>query len=171
MANPRKTNDVLPEHIPIDMAMAPQVDPYKQTHKIQSPNIDQSSHDLSQHSLSPEKLGVAGYVKDVAGFVKDAAYQVFEHVEHGKDKKGTLESPTSVSSSPKSVPILPVAHSHQEQSSHTQARSPLAEAVTSLFPGIDEHGHGCEHAESLRREMRTHNGTIQPGLGGSPPLL
>ncbi|KAL0078170.1 hypothetical protein J3Q64DRAFT_1757219 [Phycomyces blakesleeanus] len=194
MASPRQSNtDDLPDHIPIDAAMVPQTDPYKQSHRIKSPtaaavleqNAHSSSHDLSQHSLSPEKLGVTGYVRDVAGFVKDAAYQVIDHVEHSKKtpihgsekplspSTGAIEHDNNYSS--QNIPI-PDSHKkdHQHTTSlsplHTQPRSPLADAVTGLFPGIDEHGHGCQHADTLRREMRTqHNGTIQPRMGGLSP--
>ncbi|KAG1442575.1 hypothetical protein G6F56_011006 [Rhizopus delemar] len=112
-------NDI-PQHIPVQTAMAPDNKPYQQSHLILTP--PQQHHRVSQHSLSPEKLGLVGYVKDVAGFVKDVVY---EHQLRKEEKK-------------------PHEENHEIQNNEKRPPSPLAELATGLFP-MDHHHPSSEN--------------------------
>ncbi|CAO3642769.1 unnamed protein product [Cunninghamella echinulata] len=158
----------LPKHIPIDMGIAPTKQPYEH-HTLHTSDQQQQqqqenelSH-LSRHSLSPEKLGVVGYVKDVAGFVKDAVHDVKQQRQtkksiHEKEKEDNhqrhlqeqeQQQPQHPPTSPQPIP-----NNHP-----TQHSTPLADAVTSLFPGIGNSPNHtstsppCTHAEALRENM------------------
>ena len=151
-------NQEIPEHIPPQMALAPEQRPYEQPHTIRREDFEEESDvnraNLAKHSLSPEQLGVVGYVKDVAGFVKDA---VKEGRAHRKASKG---SSTMSSSPPDEHPrgkrIEDSGTLSASPPPERRSPTPLAEAVTSLFPGIDPAGSGCTHADELRHNlMRT----------------
>lgn len=133
----------LPKHMPIDMAYAPEQKPYDRARVI---HVEEEENKLARHSLSPEKLGLVGYVKDVAGFVKDA---VQERRRHRSNSVSSVEQPqeTPVEEQPKPR--------HQSLESHHN--SAFSEAVTGLFPGVntigDVNASGCTHADELRNQM------------------
>lgn len=160
------------QHIPSHMAMVPEQRPLERTRVIRPQDIGddapRESH-LTQHSLSPEHLGVAGYVKDVAGFIKDAVQEVRDS---GRRKRQERRRRASESVSPPPRPAVeqrsssspsPQEEQHEaevQQPRRTQrASSPLAEAVINLFPGLDPNAQtSCPHADELRNElMRTHS--------------
>jgi hypothetical protein len=147
------------------MAIAPDRKPYEHTHVIHTSNNQNSNNRLAQHSLSPEKLGVVGYVKDVAGFVKDVV-----HERQEKRAIARRNSASSITTSEKNndttVPIAEVADDARERrrssaehqiKSQQQQSTPFADAVTGLFPGVntigDVNAAGCTHADELRGQM------------------
>ncbi|KAG0169953.1 hypothetical protein DFQ28_007092 [Apophysomyces sp. BC1034] len=138
-----------PDRITMDMALAPQQHPFGQTHKIRPHNIEEDQHHVSQHSLSPEKLGVVGYVRDVAGFVKDVVHEA-------RDRKSKIRRS---SQDEEETPVRAASAPPPEQTSKPieteRARSPLVEAVTSLFPGVGDPNAAvkCTHTEELRNDM------------------
>ncbi len=155
-----ETKEQLPKHLPVDMAIAPDRKPYEHTHVIHTKSTQNNSNKLAQHSLSPEKLGVVGYVKDVAGFVKD--------VVHDRQEKRAIARRSSASSiennnskSDLVVPIAEVADDRERRRSsaehHLKQSTPFADAVTGLFPGVntigDVNAAGCTHADDLRNQM------------------
>ncbi|KAI8986514.1 hypothetical protein BDB01DRAFT_612315 [Pilobolus umbonatus] len=144
-------SDELPQHIPIDMAVAPDKKPYSHTHVIHT-NTEKKSK-LAQHSLSPEKLGVVGYVKDVAGFIKDA-------IEERQEKRKSVGRRNSLSSIQVSEDTRPEERERRRSSSEVQDRT-LSDAVTGLFPGVagmhDSTHVGCTHADDLRDQMMRMN--------------
>ncbi|KAI9492646.1 hypothetical protein BDB00DRAFT_827514 [Zychaea mexicana] len=164
----QNNNQEIPEHIPAQMALAPEQRPYEQTHTIRRQDFeDDGTHrnSLAKHSLSPEQLGVVGYVKDVAGFVKDAVQERRVNKKANKASASLSSSPPpseerrgrvngSRSNSSNQAPASPAISSSPEGREST----PLAEAVTSLFPGLDPSAAGCSHADELRHDlMRTHS--------------
>lgn len=164
----------IPEHLPVQMALAPEQKPYSHTHVIRRQDMqseqDRHAHNLSKHSLSPEQLGVVGYVKDVAGFVKDA-------VQEAKDKRCRSIAQTSeqheadITTQQQQQQQQPAAIHSIQQANETlgtsppsdRSRSPLAEVVTGLFPGLDPNAHGCTHADEIRHQLP------HPGSSSSPP--
>ncbi|KAF7725101.1 hypothetical protein EC973_000427 [Apophysomyces ossiformis] len=151
---------MFPEHIPVDMALAPQQHPFGQTHKIRPQHIEEDQRHVSRHSLSPEKLGVVGYVKDVAGFVKDAVYEARDRTStkrrSSQEEKERQERASSA----------PLPEQQSKPAEPERARSPLVEAVTGLFPGIgDPHAAvKCTHTEELRNDMvQFHHNLAQGG--------
>lgn len=141
-------NKDIPQHIPVQTAIAPEKKPYQQTHVIHTPHPQEEQENRTgQHSLSPEKLGVVGYVKDVAGFVKDVVHE-------RQEKKNKEKRRSSLAHEEQEQ-----QHEHEQQHEQEQYKeikqrqerqqSPLAEVVTGLFP-ID---HGCIHADELRQQM------------------
>jgi hypothetical protein len=180
----------LPKHMPVEMAVAPDRKPYEHTHIIHTSSSGQNDHNkLAQHSLSPEKLGVVGYVKDVAGFVKDV-------VDDRREKKALVASRRRNSSSASSsesnarttssnqtidVPVADIPDEKQRRRSsaeHHHHNTAFADAVTSLFPGVssigdvNEHG-GCTHADELRSQMMHVNDQQETSMmnGGGRKLL
>ncbi|CAO3613219.1 unnamed protein product [Cunninghamella blakesleeana] len=161
----------LPKHIPIDMGVAPMKQPYEQQHTLHIGQESNESH-LAQHSLSPEKLGVVGYVRDVAGFVKDAVHDV-KQKHHSKNHQEQITNTNNTNNNTNNnnndnnndnndhqqennlsttTSIAPQSIPNQHQS------TPLADVVTSLFPNIgnspkDNASPPCTHAESLRENM------------------
>ncbi|KAI9478850.1 MAG: hypothetical protein EXX96DRAFT_483352 [Benjaminiella poitrasii] len=144
-------NNELPKHMPVDMAFAPDQKPYDHARAIHATKRSTDENRLAQHSLSPEKLGVVGYVKDVAGFVKD--------VVHERREKKSLARRNSTSSTGsverrrrprRSSSSVAEDRIRQQQ---PQQHSLLADAVTGLFPGISHNDVGCTHAEELRHQM------------------
>ncbi|KAI9301880.1 hypothetical protein BJ944DRAFT_270810 [Cunninghamella echinulata] len=153
----------LPKHIPIDMGIAPAKQPYEHhtlhTNDQQQQQQENELSHLSRHSLSPEKLGVVGYVKDVAGFVKDAVHDVKQQRQtkksiHEKEKEDYQHHPQDQEQQHPPTSPQPIPDNHP-----TQHSTPLADAVTSLFPGIgNSPNHAstsppCTHAEALRENM------------------
>ncbi|RUS17093.1 hypothetical protein BC937DRAFT_90435 [Endogone sp. FLAS-F59071] len=70
---------LLSVHIPHNNSLAPVGKPALQTHTVTLPHpnpVSEEPHRAHNHTLSPEKLGLAGYVKDVGGFVKDLAHDL-----------------------------------------------------------------------------------------------
>lgn len=138
----------IPQHIPVQAAVAPEQKPYQQKHIVRTPSISppppKSERRISQHSLSPEKLGVVGYVKDVAGFVKDVVQDRKEKKNHKETGEKLIEGHEEERKTPRSPSPEPAQQQQQQHKS-----TPLAEAVTGLFP-ID---HGCIHADDLRQQM------------------
>ncbi|OZJ06271.1 hypothetical protein BZG36_00770 [Bifiguratus adelaidae] len=55
-------------------AIAPVHDPLSHPHKVSLATSNEDEPRSHLHSLSPEKLGVVGYIKDVGGFVKDLVH-------------------------------------------------------------------------------------------------
>ncbi|KAI9319031.1 hypothetical protein BX666DRAFT_1922424 [Dichotomocladium elegans] len=159
----------LPEHLPPQMALAPEQRPYDHPHVIRPEEEDDDGdneekrhrRNMASHSLSPEHLGVAGYIKDVAGFVKDA-YQTARDRTAAKQRARRASQDASQerqhlsqSSDVSSRPVAPPSSS--SSSSPPRSSSPLAEAVTGLFPGLDPHAQACSHADELRHDlMRPH---------------
>lgn len=141
----------LPKHMPIDMAYAPEQNPYERKRVIHTHQNEDEEHKLAQHSLSPEKLGLVGYVKDVAGFVKDAVQERrrSNSVSSIEDKQ---ESPKASEEKPRRRSLQP-SPSQQSQQQH----SAFSDAVTGLFPGVntigDVNASGCTHADELRNQM------------------
>lgn len=135
----------LPKHVPIDMAYAPEQKPYDRTRVIHT-NHEEEENKLSQHSLSPEKLGLVGYVKDVAGFVKDAVHERRRH------RSNSVSSIEDKQEAPK-VEEKPRRRSLEVTTPH----SAFSDAVTGLFPGVntigDVNAAGCTHADDLRNQM------------------
>lgn len=135
----------IPKHIPVDMAIAPENKPYERKHVIHTNSPQQQKNKLAQHSLSPEKLGVVGYVKDVAGFVKDA---VEEH-RHRRNSASSIEN------NKEEEQEKPRRRSSAEQ--HQQHPTAFSDAITGLFPGVntigDVNASGCTHADELRSQM------------------
>ncbi|KAI9243723.1 hypothetical protein BDA99DRAFT_529878 [Phascolomyces articulosus] len=157
-------NQEIPEHLPAQTALAPEQQPYENTRTVRQQDFEHESHNIANHSLSPSELGVVGYVRDVACFVKDA---VKERRMHRKENHNNNSAPMSTSPPPmdhrgritESTPKSPTP-SNLSSSPGEQARepTPLAEAVTNLFPGLDPHAVGCTHADELRHDlMRTHS--------------
>ncbi|KAI8339581.1 hypothetical protein BC941DRAFT_420890 [Chlamydoabsidia padenii] len=154
-------NNDLPQHIPVDMGLAPNAQPYKphspsiQTQQQQQP----SHHQHGQHSLSPEQLGVVGYVRDVAGFVKDTVNDIREDRQRRRSVDAARQDGTSLiqqEQEEKATSSPPLA---QQQ----LASSPLANVVTGIFPGISgqpqtaQHSTSpppCTHADALRHDLR-----------------
>ncbi|OBZ87937.1 hypothetical protein A0J61_04018 [Choanephora cucurbitarum] len=148
----------LPGHVPVDMALAPDRKPYNHTHVIHTPHV-QSDHKVAQHSLSPEKLGLVGYVKDVAGFVKDVMHEQREKkqlarrssttsIEEQQQQERRRSSDVSTSMSMDAVQPTAIA------SSAPTSPTPLAGAVSALFPGVSETNVvNCTHADDLRNQM------------------
>ncbi|CAO3632365.1 unnamed protein product [Mucor hiemalis] len=151
------TRDQLPKHLPVDMAIAPDQKPYQHTHVIHtsgtSPQSDKNK--LAQHSLSPEKLGLVGYVKDVAGFVKDAVHERRE--KNAIARRSSASSVTSVEK--QDIPVVEEKERRRSSAEHhpKPPSSPFAEAITGLFPGVssigDANAAGCTHADDLRNQM------------------
>ncbi|KAK4515551.1 ER-derived vesicles protein erv29 [Mucor velutinosus] len=160
----------LPKHMPVDMALAPDQKPYEHTHVIHTSKPTSEENRLAQHSLSPEKLGVVGYVKDVAGFVKDVVHErrsarrsSASSVTSASDKPlieqetaaGTGEEKQRRRSSAEHV-LQQQQKEQQQQKQQQQHPSGLAGAVTGLFPGVgnsNENAAGCTHADDLRNQM------------------
>lgn len=170
------SQDNIPEHLPVPMALAPEQKPYSHTHVIRRKDVaanvedKQHAHNLSKHSLSPEHLGVVGYVKDVAGFVKDA-------VQEAKDKRrrssqSSEQQAETNSHAPQTQPAaiqsIQQANEILGTSPSDRSRSPLAEAVTGLFPGLDPNAHSCTHADEIRHQL-PHRGSSpdSPGIGSN----
>ncbi|KAF1798575.1 hypothetical protein V8B55DRAFT_1524444 [Mucor lusitanicus] len=157
----------LPKHMPVDMALAPDQKPYEHTHVIHTSKPASEENRLAQHSLSPEKLGVVGYVKDVAGFVKDVVH------ERRSARRSSASSVTSASDKPlieqetaagtgeekqrrRSSAEHVLQQQQKEQQQQQQHPTGLAGAVTGLFPGVgnsNENAAGCTHADDLRNQM------------------
>ncbi|GAN09844.1 hypothetical protein MAM1_0297c09377 [Mucor ambiguus] len=157
----------LPKHMPVDMALAPDQKPYEHTHVIHTSKSTSEENKLAQHSLSPEKLGVVGYVKDVAGFVKDVVH------ERRSARRSSASSITSASEKPlieqetaagtgeekqrrRSSAEHVLQQQQKEQQQQRQPPTGLAGAVTGLFPGVgtsNENAAGCTHADDLRSQM------------------
>ncbi|KAI8971558.1 hypothetical protein BDF20DRAFT_915357 [Mycotypha africana] len=180
----------LPEHLPIDMAYAPNQKPFSKrppTHAQPTNDPHEHQNRLAQHSLSPEKLGVVGYVKDVAGFVKDV-------VKDRKSKRGVVgrrNSESSVSSTdnnlmtaadePNTAAVTTTTTTSRPRHSsvgeheirqNQRSSSPFAEAITGLFPGVsarhdtNEPSKGCTHADELRSQaMHMNEQNQNMGLG------
>ncbi|KAI8144124.1 hypothetical protein BJV82DRAFT_608380 [Fennellomyces sp. T-0311] len=160
MPDNNNNNQEIPVHIPPQMVLAPEQRPYEQTHIIRREDFEDDEvnrSNLSRHSLSPEQLGVVGYVKDVAGFVKDAVQT------SRANKKASKESSTMSSSPPPERRSRTIESSSSSSSTlsaspppERRTPTPLAEAVTNLFPQVDPTGSGCTHADELRHDlMRT----------------
>jgi hypothetical protein len=147
MNSEERYENEIPKHMPVDMAIAPDQKPYKHTYVIRT-NTPQEPNKLAQHSLSPEKLGVVGYVRDVAGFVKDVVSDRRE-----KKHQQQIERRNSTSSV-NSVPEEPakLEQQQQQQSQQQPRRNSFADVVTGLFPGVSTTT-GCTHADELRSQM------------------
>ncbi|KAI8374589.1 uncharacterized protein BYT42DRAFT_576883 [Radiomyces spectabilis] len=150
-----RKDDILPAHIPVDMAIAPDQQPYH-THVIHSPTCEPPEEDssprLAQHTLSPEKLGVTGYVKDVVGFVKDAVYDARDQKHRKSGQQGQAsEQPHFIPAGAAEPAVLAPAQAPRES-------SPLVDTVIGLFPHLgDDKAAACTHAEQLRNDMmQTH---------------
>ncbi|KAI8087692.1 uncharacterized protein B0P05DRAFT_594936 [Gilbertella persicaria] len=137
-------NSELPNHMPVDMALAPNQKPYEHTHVIHTPPVEHD-HKLSQHSLSPEKLGLVGYVKDVAGFVKDAVHE-------RREKRITRRNSATEEERPKQEEKQR-RRSSAEVPQEQVSVPPLAGVVKGLFPGVETNAVGCTHADDLRTQM------------------
>ncbi|KAI8069673.1 hypothetical protein BC940DRAFT_297256 [Gongronella butleri] len=173
-------NDDIPKHIPVDAGLAPDQDPYRPRKQHADDRPSERTH-MSDHSLSPEKLGVAGYVRDVAGFVRDAVHDIHDQrqqkkhdksVTHGdQDQLSDDRSPRnndatvatgSTSSTAEPIPTAgATVQAHANATTDTADKnatsphgSPLADVVTSMFPGISpSNTPGCTHADALRHDM------------------
>lgn len=155
----------LPKHMPVDMAFAPDQKPYEHAHVIHTSKAASDENRLAQHSLSPEKLGVVGYVKDVAGFVKDVVHERREN----RARRSSASSVTSASDKPLIEQETATAGKGEEkqrrrssaeivlqQQKEEQHPTRLADALTGLFPGVgnsNENAAGCTHADDLRNQM------------------
>ncbi|KAI9360905.1 hypothetical protein BD770DRAFT_408739 [Pilaira anomala] len=146
------------------MAVAPDTKPFERKHVIHTNKATQGESKLAQHSLSPEKLGVVGYVKDVAGFVRDVVDErrhrrrststssVEEHNSNMIEERQE-EKPRRRSSAEEQH------HQHQQEQHQQQQQQStgFADAVTGLFPGVNTIGNvnasGCTHADELRSQM------------------
>lgn len=166
----QKIND-LPEHIPVDMAAAPNAHPYKPTNKhILQRQPSPTHHQHGQHSLSPEQLGVVGYVRDVAGFVKDTVNDIREDRQRRRSSDTAAAAQVEDEAVNRGPKQEDVATTSPPPSAHQQlASSPLANVVTGLFPGISGSGQQqqqqslhttgsppppCTHADALRQDLR-----------------
>jgi hypothetical protein len=167
----------LPKHMPVDMALVPDQRPYEHTHVIHTQRSEEHHNKLAQHSLSPEKLGVVGYVKDVAGFVKDV-------VEDHRQKKAVAtrrSSAGSVTDKPRQSEEQEATERRRSSAEHLPAiqqevaASPtrLADAITGLFPGVGNNNNnnndaatGCTHADDLRNQMMHINEHSERGYNG-----
>ncbi|KAG2225451.1 hypothetical protein INT45_010087 [Circinella minor] len=173
MAVPRKqrnsnNNQEIPEHLPAQMALAPEQRPYENSPSVNQKDFEQTSHNIANHSLSPGELGIVGYVKDVACFVKDAVQERRMNKkttnnkspssslstsppteDHHHRKRGSIEGSSATNNDTRRLSSSPGEH---------REPTPLAEAITNLFPGIDPNRAGCTHADELRHDlMRTHS--------------
>lgn len=162
MGSPPSTQDI-PDHIPVDAALAPEQRPFEHTRKLRREDLakEETGSRLAKHSLSPEQLGVVGYVKDVAGFVKDAVHEARERKNHQRQLSDEEAEQQRQKHHPAGATPIPRATQNQaddrmsSQSPSSASKSPLAEAVTGLFPGLDPHGSpSCTHADELRSELR-----------------
>ncbi|KAI7878494.1 hypothetical protein K492DRAFT_170762, partial [Lichtheimia hyalospora FSU 10163] len=131
--NDQSNDDIMPEHLPVEMALAPEQKPYDHTHTIPREDLmtqeEKDRRKLASHSLSPEQLGVVGYVKDVAGFVKDA-------VKEARDKRAVQRrrssepsaavAATPASPSQRSSTEVPPPASPSQQQQRTSSPSALA---------------------------------------------
>ncbi|SAL95750.1 hypothetical protein [Absidia glauca] len=166
----QKIND-LPEHIPVDMAAVPNAHPYKPTNKhIPQRQPSPTHHQHGQHSLSPEQLGVVGYVRDVAGFVKDTVNDIREDRQRRRSSDAAAAAAQIEDEAGNKTPKQEdVVTTSPPPSAHQQlASSPLANVVTGLFPGISGSGQQqqqqslhttgspppCTHADALRQDLR-----------------
>lgn len=87
---------ILSVHIPHNNSLAPIRKPALQNHTVALPHPDPLSkepHHAYNHTLSPEKLGLVGYVKDVGGFVRDLAHDL-------RDKARNIQSLDSMEHPP-----------------------------------------------------------------------
>lgn len=179
--------------MPVEMAIAPDQKPYEHTHIIHTSSKRQDHNKLSQHSLSPEKLGVVGYVKDVAGFVKDVVDDRREKkalaaassskgatTQQGGRRRNSIDAPPATTVTDKNqkstidVPVADVVDEKQRRrSSAEQQSTAFADVVTGLFPGVssigDVNAHGCTHADELRSEMMHVNEREAAMLNGTGP--
>ncbi|GAA5797848.1 hypothetical protein HPULCUR_003244 [Helicostylum pulchrum] len=132
----------IPKHIPVDIAVAPENKPYERKHVIHTSSPQQQENKLAQHSLSPEKLGVVGYVKDVAGFIKD----VVKERRHRRNSASSIENNKEEQEKPR-----------RRSSAEQHHPTAFSDAVTGLFPGVntigDVNASGCTHADELRSQM------------------
>lgn len=145
----------LPKHMPVDMAIAPDQKPYNHTYIIHTPKDEQQQNKLAQHSLSPEKLGVVGYVKDVAGFVKDVVNDRREKRQHKQQEQQQIERRNSDSSVHSANAIEDNNAPRRNSTNSNPHNTPFIDAVTGLFPGVNTAATagGCTHADELRNQM------------------
>lgn len=169
MVDDKTINDMIPSHIPVDMAVAPEHDTLSRHHVVKAPST--STPNKRYHTLSPEKLGVVGYVKDVAGFVTDYVQDTRERRRHSRDsaspeRQRTVAEPTF---SPSENDTVRERRSSTQEVAEEEAarkpRSPLAHVVGQLFPGIHpaEQEHPCIHADEIRSEMMRTQDTLRDG--------
>lgn len=156
-----KYQSEIPDHLPVEMAVAPDTRPYEHTHLHRAHHQqEEQTSKLAQHSLSPEKLGVVGYVKDVAGFVKDAVQERREHRRLRRSSASSTEETERIENNPRRkssaehITISAATTGSTKTQIATNERTPFAEAVTGLFPGVGENGPGCTHADELRSQMK-----------------
>jgi len=177
MVDEGMVNDMVPSHIPIDMAIAPEHDTLSRHHIVKAPPTS-TQNKRHQHTLSPEKLGVVGYVKDVAGFVSDYMQDSRERRRQSKDASAAEQQQRSItdstSPSPESDKNVERRSSTQETSEEEvvqKPKSPLAHAVGQLFPGLhpSEQDHPCVHVDEIRSEMMRTQDTLREGGRGLVP--
>ncbi|KAG2229675.1 hypothetical protein INT48_007774 [Thamnidium elegans] len=132
------------------MAVAPENKPYERKHVIRTSSPQHHENKLAQHSLSPEKLGVVGYVKDVAGFVKD----VVEERRHRRSSASSIENNKEEEEEEEKIRQEKPRRRSSAEQHHPTA---FSDAVTGLFPGVstigDVNASGCTHADELRSQM------------------
>jgi hypothetical protein len=155
----------LPKHMPVDMAFAPDQKPYEHAYVIHTSKATSDENRLAQHSLSPEKLGVVGYVKDVAGFVKDVVHERREtrarrssasSITSASDKHLTEQETATTGKEDGKQRRRSSAELVLQQQKEEKHPTRLADALTGLFPGVgnsNENAAGCTHADDLRNQM------------------
>ncbi|RUP49270.1 hypothetical protein BC936DRAFT_142906 [Jimgerdemannia flammicorona] len=79
--NHTEATDILSTHVPANDVFVPTKKPSSRRHTINLPPTSETYH-LHEHSLSPEKLGIVGYVKDVGNFIKDVAHDLTDKVRN-----------------------------------------------------------------------------------------
>jgi hypothetical protein len=178
MVDEEMVNDMIPPHIPVDMAVAPEHNALSQHHIVKAPPTSAQGR-RHQHTLSPEKLGVVGYVKDVAGFVSDYVQDSRERRRQSKDasaseQQRSITEPTSPSQeTDKSLERrLSNQEGLEEEAEVAQKpRSPLAHAIGQLFPGLhpSEQDHPCVHADEIRSEIMRTQDTLRESERGIVP--
>ncbi|KAH8548068.1 hypothetical protein BGW37DRAFT_431486 [Umbelopsis sp. PMI_123] len=169
-------NDMIPSHIPVDMAVAPEHDTLSRHHIVRAPPTSTQGK-RHQHTLSPEKLGVVGYVKDVAGFVTDYVHDTRERRRKSKDTASPEQHPavteprSPTQESDKQIGRRSSTQETSEDEAVQQPKSPLAHAVGQLFPGIhaSDQDHSCVHADEIRSEMMRTQDMLREGERGMVP--
>ncbi|ORX60716.1 hypothetical protein DM01DRAFT_1332838 [Hesseltinella vesiculosa] len=138
------------------MGLAPDPDPYIRQQKALKSGQERTH--MADHSLSPEKLGVVGYVKDVAGFVRDTIHDIRDQRQQKHQDKAIQDRRTSVDNEKStSPPPQDITHAQGKDipaKVSKTASTPLADMVTGMFPGISQSSPpGCTHADALRHDL------------------
>ncbi|KAG2178646.1 hypothetical protein INT44_001799 [Umbelopsis vinacea] len=177
MVDDELIHDMIPPHIPVEMAVAPEHNPLSRHHIVKAPPTSTQGK-RHQHTLSPEKLGVVGYVKDVAGFVTDYVQDSRERRRKSKDassseQRSGITEPLSPSqeSNKQFERRSSTQETAEDEAAARQPKSPLAHAVGQLFPGIhaSDQDHACVHADEIRSEMMRSQDTFREGERGLVP--